>query len=107
MYEVDDGWPSTAPVGSMPAGASPFGLLDMAGNVWEWTSDWYGPYTQSTTTLSNPKGPAKASRYGQRVIRGGSWADNDPARVRAANRSGVNQSVRNHDIGFRCASDVP
>ena len=61
----------TKPVGSFPAGASPYGALDMAGNVWEWVGDWYdgGYYSQSPS--ENPQGP-DSGEY--RVIRGGSWA---------------------------------
>ena len=51
----DDGYYGTAPVGSFPAGASPYGALDMVGNVWEWTADWYD------------------TEHKYRVLRGGSW----------------------------------
>src|SRR5262249_6708533 len=44
MYEADDGWVHTAPVGSFPKGASRYGLEDVVGNVWEWVADWHAPY---------------------------------------------------------------
>ena len=68
MYEVDDGFATTAPVGSFPKGASRYGVQDVVGNVWEWVADWYGPYTSAEQR--DPKGPAEGD---ERVIRGGSW----------------------------------
>jgi len=86
----------TSTVGSYPAGASPYGALDMAGNVWEWVSDWYGTYPAGTA--SNPQGPSSGEA---RVMRGESWFDvtND---FRSALRGGVTPLSNNYDIGFRC-----
>ena len=60
----------TEPVGIHPAGASPYGALDMAGNVYEWTSDWYAADYYAFSPATNPTGPADG---GNRVMRGGSW----------------------------------
>ena len=96
-FTVDDGFQTTAPVGSFPAGVSPFGLFDMAGNVWEWVQDWYDSYSSSES--SNPNGPA-VGEY--RVIRGGSWG-NPGWIARTSLRNAGLPTVRWDNLGFRCA----
>lgn len=94
----DDGYIDTAPVGDYLAGASLYGVLDMAGNVYEWVNDWYGPYNRASQ--ENPTGSASGSEH---IIRGGSWGD-DAAHIRAAVRSHINSpDYSTNFIGFRCA----
>ena len=99
MHQGDDGFPQTAPVGSFPAGASPFGLLDAAGNVWEWTADHHLPYGDAAITGRW----TVLSRY--RVVRGGGWLHDKPVRVRTANRNSYPESESNGHLGVRCARD--
>jgi formylglycine-generating enzyme required for sulfatase activity len=98
MYKSDDGWATTAPVGSFPKGASRYGLQDVVGNVWEWVADWYGPYAKGDAT--DPKGPVEGT---ERVIRGGAWNGGYPDWVRPSFRYHNAPSARSHGIGFRCA----
>ncbi len=100
MYSADDGFQTTAPVGSFPKGASPFGLQDVVGNVWEWASDWYAPY--GAEALVDPKGAASGT---DRVLRGGAWNGGDPAWVRPTYRFKSQPALRSHGIGFRCARE--
>jgi len=86
----------TTKVGTYPPGASWVGALDLAGNVWEWVQDWYGPYSSSTQT--NPTGPTSGT---DRVLRGGSW-DLNASYVPAAIRHFVPQDIRVGAVGFRC-----
>ncbi len=80
---------STCPVGSYPAGV--FGLKDMAGNVWEWTSSGYSD------------GYDKGRVDGRRVHRGGGWNDNYPSNVRSPDRGAGTPTYRYYNLGFRCA----
>jgi formylglycine-generating enzyme required for sulfatase activity len=98
MYEGDDGWGGTAPVGSYPAGASPYGALDLAGNVGEWVADWYGAYPAGEA--ENPTGPSSGKK---RALRGGGWRYVDAGFVRAAYRGRFEPSYRNVGLGVRCA----
>jgi formylglycine-generating enzyme required for sulfatase activity len=101
MSGTADGWERTAPVGSYPKGASPFGVLDMAGNVWEWTADkYYDEYSPEPET--NPQNPGDDSS--SRVARGGSWSSVDPAEVRAASRKEFQPDAK---LGVRCARAAP
>jgi formylglycine-generating enzyme required for sulfatase activity len=97
---TDDGYTFTAPVGSYPAGASPYGAIDMAGNVWEWVADWYDSGYYSKSPQQNPSGPASGE---YRVLRGGSWLD-AVNNVRSSYRSWINPAVTGDLTGFRCVS---
>ena len=97
MYEDSDGWSGTAVVGSFQSGASQFGALDMAGNVSEWTADWYGAYTAGAS--ANPHG-AKEGKV--RVVRGGGWLNGDTSWVRGADRDWNEPGLRYTNLGFRC-----
>ena len=92
-----------APVDSYEAGNSSYGLHHMAGNVWEWTADWYDEDFYATSPQRNPKGPS-SGQY--RAVRGGSW-DNGPASMRSVDRSRYTPTYRLDDLGFRCAQDSP
>ena len=94
----ESGYRGTTIVGSFPDGASPYGVMDMAGNVAEWTSDWFKAYP------GYPGGDSEAQYFGEkyRVIRGGGWfSDKDQVRTTARSCSSV--TLANDDVGFRCA----
>jgi len=111
---VDDGFVETSPVGSFPDGASPYGLLDMAGNVWEWCYDVYDENYYSASPRKNPTGPPDTGRPDQdRVDRGGgSWTDRSGHitpegghNLRSAARTGDEQNSSDDHLGFRLVID--
>jgi sulfatase modifying factor 1 len=107
-----DGFATTAPVGSFPPNG--YGLLDMAGNVWEWVADWYRPDYYSRSPHANPQGPPDSDDpaepgVAKRVGRGGSFLCSDmyckgyrpSARQKTSPDTGLNHT------GFRCVKDAP
>ena len=89
---IDDGFAESAPVGSFPRGASPFGIEDMAGNVFEWCLDYFENYKGKDRV--NPRGPSMGSK---RIYRGGSWK----SRV-----SNLRTTARNHNLPDYSSNDV-
>ncbi len=94
----------THPVGSFPTGDSPYGCLDMAGNVWEWCVDWYKTDYYATSSLKNPTGPEKGST---RVLRGGAWNYGGADGYLDFKRYDNIPEMRTQSIGFRCVSPAP
>jgi len=92
---IDDGFAETAPVGSFPRGASPFGIEDMAGNVFEWCLDCFESYKGKERV--NPRGVAAAHK---RIYRGGSWKSRAGS-LRAAARNFNLPDYSSNDVGFR------
>ncbi|MBT8329994.1 MAG: formylglycine-generating enzyme family protein, partial [Desulfofustis sp.] len=93
--EYDDGYAGTAPGGSYPEGASPYGVYNMAGNVSEWVEDWFDLY---------PGGdPQSSEYYGNvyRVLRGSSWSSTGA--VGTPHRIAGEPSIPPSSTGFRCA----
>ncbi|MEM9456503.1 MAG: SUMF1/EgtB/PvdO family nonheme iron enzyme [Myxococcota bacterium] len=102
LQGIGCGADSTFPVGSRPLGASPYGALDMAGNVIEWVADWLAPYEMFDA--EDPAGPTDGI---YRVIRGGSWASADPSGLQTFAREGAAPITTSTIIGFRCAATPP
>jgi formylglycine-generating enzyme required for sulfatase activity len=98
MYDADDGFANTAPVGSFPKGASRYGVQDVVGNVWEWVADWHGAYGKDEQ--KTPSGPAQGD---EKVIRGGAWNGSYASWVRPTFRYKAPPGNRSYGIGLRCA----
>jgi eukaryotic-like serine/threonine-protein kinase len=81
-----------------PARASPYGALDMSGNVMEWVADWYGADYYENSPAANPLGPDSGQ---QRISRGGAWATNDYY-VSSTRRFAWDHPFQHRALGFRC-----
>jgi formylglycine-generating enzyme required for sulfatase activity len=111
MYPWGNEWHSTytvwntnkvSVVGTKPQGVSWVGAYDLLGSMWEWVSDWYGPYANGKQI--NPQGRSSGAYH---VMRGASWNSIDPYNFRATNRpgGGPNEAFTT-SYGFRCARDA-
>jgi formylglycine-generating enzyme required for sulfatase activity len=98
MDDASDRWAGPAPAGQLPAGANPFGALDMAGNVWEWTADWYAGCPPSSMT--SPSGPRSGR---ERVVRCGSFANYKGEEISSSSRFPMPPNLALPYGGFRCA----
>lgn len=96
---INDGYIYTAPVGAFPDGSSPYGVMDMAGNVWEWVWDWYDDDYYHRSPKRNP---IRDSRGTYKVARGGGW-DCHPWLLRSTGRAGCDPQRGNDTLGFRVA----
>ena len=92
---INCGFAQTSPVGSFPRGVSPFGMEDMAGNVWEWCLDGLAPYPGKERT--NPRGPLDGRKQ---IYRGGSWKSRI-ASLRTSTRGSNAAAYSANDVGFR------
>jgi formylglycine-generating enzyme required for sulfatase activity len=101
LYQADDGFATTAPVGKFPAGRSRFGPYDVVGNVWEWVADWEGAYQAGDQ--KNPTGPDTGQK---RIIRGGAWNGSFPEWLHPAFRYAQDPKSQSHGVGFRCAKSL-
>jgi formylglycine-generating enzyme required for sulfatase activity/transposase-like protein len=100
MYDEDDRFAGSAPVGSFPLGSSEEGVMDLIGNVFEWTAGGLYPYGRQARV--NPRGPSEADSY---VIRGGSFNSGLTEFSDPALRFAMPAEARSHAVGFRCAGD--
>ncbi len=103
LLNYNDNVEDTTEVGSYEDGHSPYGVYDMAGNVWEWVHDWYSTTYYQKSPPKNPLGP-NSGKY--RVLRGGSW-NNVNNYARSANRVNDTPDYVGDLIGFRCARSLP
>jgi formylglycine-generating enzyme required for sulfatase activity len=103
VFGLKEGAETVSPIGDHHPGRSPYGVQDLAGNLYEWVSDWYDDAFYQTTPTRNPRGPSEGTAKGQR---GGSYI-NSSYRLRAAFRTKGDPTEHDPHVGFRCAQDAP
>ena len=103
VFGLKEGDETVSPIGNREKGTSPYGVRDLAGNLYEWVLDWYDDAFYTTPPTSNPRGPGAGTA---KVQRGGSYI-NQPYRLRAAFRTKGDPTEHDPHVGFRCAQDAP
>jgi formylglycine-generating enzyme required for sulfatase activity len=104
VFGLKEGGDETvSPIGNRDSGASPYGVHDLAGNLYEWVTDWYDDAFYTQPAASNPRGPVAGTT---KVQRGGSYI-NSPYRLRSAFRTKGDPTEHDPHVGFRCAQDAP
>ena len=103
VFGLNEGAETVSPIGHREKGQSPYGVQDLAGNLYEWTIDWYDEEYYKKIPAINPHGPAEGTT---KVQRGGSYT-NTPYRLRSTFRTKGDPAEHEPNVGFRCAQDVP
>jgi sulfatase modifying factor 1 len=102
VFGLKEGADTVSTIGNRDKGKSPYGVHDMAGNLYEWTTDWYDDQFYSKNPAINPRGPTEGTA---KVQRGGSYT-NTPYRLRATFRTKGDPTEHDPNVGFRCAQDI-
>ena len=104
VYGLKEGGAETVSIiGNHHMGQSPYGVQDLAGNLYEWVMDWYADNFYTNSPAINPRGPGEGTA---KVQRGGSYI-NTPYRLRSSFRTKGDPTEQDPNVGFRCAQDVP
>ena len=103
VFGLTEGAETVSPIGTRDLGRSPYGVHDLAGNLYEWVTDWYDDAFYTQNSPSNPRGPGEGT---MKVQRGGSYI-NSPYRLRSAFRTKGDPTEHDPHVGFRCAQDAP
>jgi sulfatase modifying factor 1 len=103
VFGLTEGDETVSPIGTRDLGSSPYGVHDLAGNLYEWVTDWYDDAFYTQHSPSNPRGPVEGTT---KVQRGGSYI-NSPYRLRSAFRTKGDPTEHAPHVGFRCAQDAP
>jgi formylglycine-generating enzyme required for sulfatase activity len=103
VFGLTEGDETVSPIGHRTLGSSPYGVHDLAGNLYEWVTDWYDEEFYTRQPTRNPRGPGEGTT---KVQRGGSYI-NGPYRLRAAFRTKGDPTEHDPHVGFRCAQDAP
>jgi formylglycine-generating enzyme required for sulfatase activity len=103
VFGLKEGAETVSPIGNRELGRSPYGVHDLAGNLYEWVADWYDEAIYTPNPTIDPRGPAEGT---VKVQRGGSYLNN-PYRLRASFRTKSDPTEHAPNVGFRCAEDVP